>query len=92
MTGYNDYVWRTRLSRKLQNCEIKGKCFKIIYNMYNEIKSCVQYNHFFRNACTKSGSLRFHSFPVVDFVCLYIYGDWAKIYPYHTHSFTYISL
>jgi hypothetical protein len=24
--------------------EIKGKCFKIIYNMYNDIKSCVQYN------------------------------------------------
>ena len=23
-------------------------------------------HHFFRNACTKSGSLRFHSFPVVD--------------------------
>jgi hypothetical protein len=37
-------VWRTGLWRKLQNCEIKGKCFKIIYNMYNDIKSCVQYN------------------------------------------------
>ena len=37
-------VWRTGLWRKLQNCEIKGKCFKIIYNMYNVIKSCVQYN------------------------------------------------
>jgi hypothetical protein len=23
---------------------VKGKCFKIIYNMYNDIKSCVQYN------------------------------------------------
>jgi hypothetical protein len=23
-------------------------------------------HHFFRNACTKSGTLRFHSFPVVD--------------------------
>jgi hypothetical protein len=39
-----DTVWRTGLWRKLQNCEIKGKCFKIIYNMYNDIKSCVQYN------------------------------------------------
>jgi hypothetical protein len=32
-----DTVWRTGLWRKLQNCEIKGKCFKIIYNMY---KAC----------------------------------------------------
>jgi mRNA-degrading endonuclease YafQ of YafQ-DinJ toxin-antitoxin module len=39
-----DTVWLTGLWRKLQNCEIKGKCFKIIYNMYNDIKSCVQYN------------------------------------------------
>jgi hypothetical protein len=39
-----DTVWLTGLRRKLQNCEIKGKCFKIIYNMYNDIKSCVQYN------------------------------------------------
>ena len=39
-----DTVWRTGLWRKLQNCEIKGKCFKITYNMYNDIKSCVQYN------------------------------------------------
>jgi hypothetical protein len=37
-----DTVWRTGLWMKLQNCEIKGKCFKIIYNMYNDIKSCVQ--------------------------------------------------
>ena len=29
-------------------------------------------HHFFRNACTKSGSLRFHSFPVVDWFCLFI--------------------
>jgi hypothetical protein len=39
-----DTVWQTGLWRKLQNCEIKGKCFKITYNMYNDIKSCVQYN------------------------------------------------
>jgi hypothetical protein len=39
-----DTVWRTGLWSKLQNCKIKGKCFKIIYNMYNDIKSCVQYN------------------------------------------------
>jgi hypothetical protein len=29
--------------------------------------------HFFRNACIKSGSLRFHIFPVVDWFCLFIY-------------------
>jgi hypothetical protein len=29
--------------------------------------------HFFRNACIKSGSLRFHSFPVVDWFCLFIH-------------------
>ena len=39
-----DTVWRTGLWWKLQNCEIKGKCFKIIHNMYNDIKSCIQYN------------------------------------------------
>jgi hypothetical protein len=30
-------------------------------------------HHFFRNACTKSGSLRFHSFLVFDWFCLFIY-------------------
>jgi hypothetical protein len=29
---------------EITNCEIKGKCFKIIYNMHNDINSCVQYN------------------------------------------------
>ena len=29
-------------------------------------------HHFFRNACTKSGSLRFSQFPVVDWFCLFI--------------------
>ena len=32
---------------------------------FGALKS-VSTHHFFRNACTKSGSLRFHSFPVVD--------------------------
>ena len=41
---YRGTIWRTGLWRKLQNCEIKGKCFKMIYYMYNDIKSCVQYN------------------------------------------------
>ena len=39
-----DTIWRTGLWQKLRNCEIKGKCFKVIFNMYNGIKSCVQYN------------------------------------------------
>ena len=39
-----DTVWRSGLWIKLQKSEIKGKCFKVIYNMYNGIKSCVQYN------------------------------------------------
>ena len=29
-------------------------------------------HHFFRNACIKSGSLRFNSFPVVEWFCLFI--------------------
>ena len=39
-----DTVWRTGLWKKLQNCEIKGKCFQVIYNMYHGIKSCVKYS------------------------------------------------
>jgi len=38
-----DTVWRDGLWLKLQNSEIKGKCFRVIYNMYQGIKSCVQY-------------------------------------------------
>ena len=33
------------LWRKLQKCEIKGKCFKIIFNLYRNIKSCVEFNN-----------------------------------------------
>ena len=40
-----DSVWRTGLWRKLQKCEIKGKCFKIILNLYRNIKSCVEFNN-----------------------------------------------
>ena len=39
-----DYVWRMGLWRKLQKYEIKGKCFKIIFNLYRNIKSCVEFN------------------------------------------------
>jgi hypothetical protein len=37
-------------------------------------------HHFFWNACTKSGSLRFHSFRVVDWFCLFIYL-WVLTFP-----------
>jgi hypothetical protein len=37
-------------------------------------------HHFFRNACTKSGSLRFPSFRLLtDFVCLYNYEFWLSL-------------
>ena len=39
-----DTVWRNGLWEKLFQHDIKGKCFKIIYNMYDNIKSCVLYN------------------------------------------------
>lgn len=37
-------VWRSGLWQKLHKYYIKGKCFKVIYNLYNDIKSCVEYN------------------------------------------------
>ena len=37
-------VWRNGLWKKLFQHDINGKCFKIIYNMYDNIKSCVLYN------------------------------------------------
>ena len=37
-------------------------------------------HHFFRNACTKSGSLRFSQFPFVDWVCLFI-CLWVLTFP-----------
>ncbi|KAK3096812.1 hypothetical protein FSP39_003531 [Pinctada imbricata] len=41
-----DTVWRIGLWQKLQNTNIKGKgkIFKVIYNMYKDIKSCVRKN------------------------------------------------
>jgi hypothetical protein len=42
-------------------------------------------HHVFRNACAKSGSLRFHSFPVVDWFCLYIYL-WVFTFPLYDCS------
>ena len=40
-----DNVWRIGLWKKIQNYGIKGKCFWIIYNMYDNIKSCIMYNN-----------------------------------------------
>ncbi|MEW8548255.1 MAG: reverse transcriptase family protein [Candidatus Thiodiazotropha sp.] len=36
-----DSVWRMGLWRKLLNYNIDGKLFRVIFNMYNDIKSCV---------------------------------------------------
>ena len=38
-------------------------------------------HHFFRNACTKSGSLQFSQFfgLLTDFVCLYTYEFWLSL-------------
>ena len=38
-----DTVSRSDLWNKLQFSNIKGKCFKVIFNMYQGIKSCVKY-------------------------------------------------
>ena len=40
-----DTVWRMGLWKKLLSSEIKGNFFNVIYNMYSDIKSCVQYNN-----------------------------------------------
>lgn len=39
-----DTVWRAGLWRKLIESNINGKCFNLIKNMYNNIKSCVCVN------------------------------------------------
>ena len=40
-----DRVWRNGLWLKLVRSGIKGKCFKVICNMYFESKSCVSVNN-----------------------------------------------
>ena len=37
-----DTVWRTGLWQKMQKSNIKGKLFRVIYNMYQNIKTCVR--------------------------------------------------
>ena len=39
-----DTVWPVGLWRKLIDSNIRGKCFNVIYNIYQEIKSCVRVN------------------------------------------------
>lgn len=39
-----DTVWRAGLWQKMIESQIKGKCFNVIFNMYQEIKSCVLVN------------------------------------------------
>lgn len=40
-----DSVWRGGLWRKLLGNSVKGKFFRIVYNMYDNIKSCVKFNN-----------------------------------------------
>ena len=39
-----DTIWRDGLWYKLVNCNITGKCYKLIQNMYQGIKSCLTVN------------------------------------------------
>lgn len=39
-----DTVWRDGLWQKLTECNINGKCYDLIKNMYSNIKSCVMVN------------------------------------------------
>ena len=39
-----DTVWRSGLWYKLIESNIRGKCFRVIYNLYQNIKSCVASN------------------------------------------------
>ena len=41
-----DSVWRNGLWFKLIQANISNKCFKLIHNMYQQIKSCVKLNNF----------------------------------------------
>lgn len=39
-----DTVWRIGLWKKLIDSNIRGKCFRVIFNLYQNIKSCVLVN------------------------------------------------
>jgi hypothetical protein len=67
-------------------CNIKNPCFYTCKSLktpcllwFGALKSDSTH-HFFRNACTKSGSLRFSVFRLLtDFVCLYTYEFWRSL-------------
>ena len=40
-----DTVWRTGLWQKLQKSDIQGKLFRVIFNMYQNIKTCIRKGH-----------------------------------------------
>ena len=40
-----DTVWRTGLWQKMLSLDINGKCLRIIYSMYQGIKSCISHNN-----------------------------------------------
>jgi hypothetical protein len=54
-------------------------CWNLIFIHFHCLKSDSTH-HFFRNVCTKSGSLRFSQFSVVDWFCLFIYL-WVLTFP-----------
>lgn len=39
-----DTVWRLGLWQKLQRANVQGKVFRVIYNMYQNVKTCVRKN------------------------------------------------
>ena len=39
-----DTIWRDGLWYKLVNCNTTGKCYRLIQNMYQDIKSCITVN------------------------------------------------
>lgn len=53
-----DTVWRKGLWDKLLNIRINGKCFNLIKNMYNNIKSCVSKNSELSNFFTSNIGVR----------------------------------
>ena len=53
-----DSVWRVGLWKKLLNQGIQGKFFRLIKNMYTNIKSCISHNGFKSNFFTSNAGVR----------------------------------
>jgi hypothetical protein len=65
---------------KIGNIALVQKILKWSLGWNNLCKVGDSTHHFFRNACTKSGSLRFSVFRLLtDFVCLYNYEFWLSL-------------